>query len=86
MMRRQISAGIPVNQEYAQNFDLSSFPLLCSETYQTLQGLLNPRLTRDMPFPGFLHSMNAILQTALIDSVFEDGQMPVPGSDSSGVL
>lgn len=67
------TAGIPVNQEYCQNFDMSSFPVLCHETYQTLQGL-NPRLTRDMPFPGFLHCMNSVLQMALIDSVFEDGQ------------
>lgn len=66
------SAGIPYNQEYAQNFDLSGYPTLCEETYNTLQGL-NPILARDIPFPGLFHSMNTLLQTALIDSVYDDG-------------
>lgn len=72
------TAGVPINQEYTQSFDLSGFPLLCQETYQTLQEV-NPRLTRDMPFPEFLHSMNAVLQTSIMDSVFDYGQRPVPG-------
>lgn len=77
------TSGSAYNQEYAQNYDMSGFPMLCRETYNTLQGL-NPRLrlTRDIPFPGFLHSMNSILQTAIIDSVFEDGQRPLSGQDS----
>lgn len=32
-----------------------------------------------MPYPGFLHNMNVLLQTAVIDSVYEDGQRKVPG-------
>lgn len=75
------TAGVALNQEYSQNFDHSGFIPLCQETYTTLQGL-NPRLTRDMPFPGFFHNMNTILQVAIIDSVYEDGQRPVPNYSS----
>lgn len=32
-----------------------------------------------MPFPMFLHNMNCVLQVAIIDSVYDDGQRPVPG-------
>lgn len=43
---------------------------------------LNHRLSRDIPYPGFLHSMNTLLQTTIIDSVYEEGVRPVPGQDS----
>lgn len=35
-----------------------------------------------MPFPGFLHSMNTVLQTAIIDSVFDEGRRPVPNQST----
>lgn len=35
-----------------------------------------------MPFPGFLHSMNTILQTTIIDSVFDEGRRPLPNQDA----
>lgn len=73
------SAGIPFNQKYNQNFDFSGFPTLCEETYTTLQGL-NPRLSRDIPYPGFFHSMNTLLQATIIDSVYDDGQRLIPGT------
>lgn len=41
---------------------------------------MNPKLQRDMPYPGFLHSMNTIFQTALIDAVYDDGQREVAGT------
>lgn len=75
------TSGVPYAQEYCQNFDFSGFPPLCRETYQTLTGF-NPRLTRDMPYPGFFHSMNTLLQTAIVDSVFEEGLRPIPGYDT----
>lgn len=75
------TAGVPFNQEYSQNFDCSGFPVICQETYATLEGI-NPRLSRDMPFPMFLHNMNCVLQTSLIDAVYEDGRRPVPGHSS----
>lgn len=73
--------GGPFNQEYSQNFDCAGFPIICQETYSTMEGL-NPRLSRDMPFPMFLHNMSCILQTSLIDAVYDDGQQPVPGNCS----
>lgn len=55
-----------------QNLGFSGFPTLCEETYGTLG--LDPRLPRDIPYTGFFNSMNTLLQTTLIYSVYYDGQ------------
>lgn len=47
------TSGVPYNQEYSQSFDYSGFPIICQETYSTLEGL-NPRLSRDMAIPNVL--------------------------------
>ncbi|KOC60713.1 hypothetical protein WH47_07709 [Habropoda laboriosa] len=50
-----------------QNVEHSSFPQLCDATYRQLRGFA-PRLQREMPYPIFLHAMNTVLQTWLLDT------------------
>ncbi|KAG8274918.1 hypothetical protein J6590_097457 [Homalodisca vitripennis] len=68
--------------EAAQTEDSPSDAPFYDMTPFTAGVALNQELTRDMSFPGFFHCMNNILQTAVADAVFDDGQRPIPGQDS----
>lgn len=65
------TAGNPLFQFYQQNFDLAGFEPLCSTTYEVLQGL-DPKLPRDLPYAGFLHTMGTYVNAAVLDSVYDN--------------
>lgn len=69
------TAGNPLFQFYQQNFDLAGFEPLCSTTYEVLQGL-DPKLPRDLPYVGFLHTMGIYVNAALLDSVYDNQERP----------
>lgn len=69
------TAGHPLFQFYQQNFDLALFEPLCATTYEVLQGL-DPKLPRDLPYAGFLHTMGTYVNAALLDSVYENQERP----------
>lgn len=69
------TAGNPIFQFYQQNFDLAGFEPLCSTTYEILQGL-DPKITRDLPYAGFMHTMGTYVNASLLDSVFDNQERP----------
>lgn len=58
----------PVNRIYAQNMDMSTFPLLLERTYLDLE-VENSRIRREMPFCAFQHVMTSVLNITIIDHV-----------------
>lgn len=69
------TAGNPLFQFYLQNFDLAGFEPLCATTYEVLQGL-DPKLPRDLPYVGFLHTMGTYVNAAVLDSVYDNQARP----------
>lgn len=69
------TAGNPLFQFYQQNFDLAGFEPPCSTTYEVLQGL-DPKLPRDIPYVGFLHTMGTHVNAVLLDSVYDNQERP----------
>lgn len=58
----------PVNRIYAQNMDMSNFPLLVERVYLDLE-IENPRLRREIPYCMFLHYCTILLNVSIIDHV-----------------
>lgn len=56
----------PATRLYSQNYDFSTFPLLCERVYADLEAE-EPRLRRQMPFCIFQHSMTSLLNATVID-------------------
>lgn len=69
------TAGNPLFQFYQQNFDLAGFEPLSATTYEVLQGM-DPKLQRDLPHVGFLHTMGTYVNATLLDSVYENQESP----------
>ena len=62
------SATHPVQRNYSQNADFSTFPILLERTYQDLE-MVNPRVRREMPFCAFQHVCTSVLNATIIDHI-----------------
>ena len=59
-------ASIPINMNYSQNIDFSTYPVLLERTFLDLE-IVHPTIRREMPFCVFQHVCTSVLNAVVID-------------------